>query len=160
MESAKAQLAGQPAPERRPPCFFDPRHGPSTTEVDWAPQEGASRPVPVCAACATDIADRRQPNARTVDVDGQRRPWWTAPAPYAGYYGGYFSPFAGVGGGFLGGLLVGEMLGGGLGGHGGWGEPGIAADSGWDQNGGGDFDSGDFGGGDFGGGDFGGGGDF
>ena len=164
MESAKARLAGQPAPERRPPCFFDPRHGPSTTEVDWAPQGGASRPVPVCAACATDIADRRQPNARTVYVDGQRRPWWTAPAPYAGYYGGYFSPFAGVGGGFLGGLLVGEMLGGGLGGYGGWSEPGIGADPGWDQNGGGDFDggdfgSGDFGGGDFGGGDFGGGGD-
>jgi hypothetical protein len=156
MESAKARLAGQPAPERRPPCFFDPRHGPSTTEVGWAPQGGASRTVPVCAACATGIADGRQPNARTVDVDGQSRPWWTAPAPYAGYYGGYFSPFAGVGGGFLGGLLVGEMLGGGFGGYGGWGEPGVVADPGWDQTGG-DFDGGDFGGGDFGGGDFGGG---
>jgi hypothetical protein len=162
MESAKARLAGQPAPERRPPCFFDPRHGPSTTEVDWAPQGGASRMLPVCAACATDIADRRQPNARTVDVDGQSRPWWTAPAPYAGYYGGYFSPFAGVGGGFLGGLLVGDILGGGFGGYGGWGEAG--ADPGWDQTGGdfggGDLGGGDFGGGDFGGGDFGGGGDF
>jgi hypothetical protein len=153
MESAKARLAGQPAPERRPPCFFDPRHGPSTTEVDWAPQGGASRAVPVCAACATDIADRRQPNARTVDVDGQRRPWWTAPAPYAGYYGGYFSPFAGVGGGFLGGLLVGEMLGGGFGGYAAWGEAEVGANPG-------DFGGGDFGGGDFGGGDFGGGGDF
>ncbi len=64
-----------------------------------------------------------------------------------------------------GGLLVGEMLGGGLGGCGGWGEPGIGADPGWDQNSGGDFDGGDFdggdfGGGDFAGGDFGGGGDF
>jgi hypothetical protein len=170
MASAKARLTGQPVPQRRPPCFFDPRHGPSTTEVQWAPPGGASRPVPVCAACATDIGEGREPNARTVEVGGVRRPWWTAPTPYAGYYGGYFSPFAGFGGGFLGGLLVGDLLGHAFGGYGGWGGVPIDADPGWDQSVGvgdfgGDFADSDFGGGDFGGadmggGDFGGGGDF
>jgi len=29
MEAAKARLAGREPPEHRPPCFFDPRHGPS-----------------------------------------------------------------------------------------------------------------------------------
>ena len=32
-----ARLAGQPLPERRPPCFVDPRHGPSVADVVWAP---------------------------------------------------------------------------------------------------------------------------
>jgi hypothetical protein len=56
------------------------------------------------------------------------------------------------GGGFLGGLLVGEMLGGGFGGYGGWSEPGVGADPGWDQTGadtGWDQTGADFGGGDF-----------
>ena len=34
MEAAKAELAGGEAPERRPPCFFDPRHGPSVADVE------------------------------------------------------------------------------------------------------------------------------
>src|SRR5207253_411322 len=29
MECVRARLAGKPVPERLPPCFFDPRHGPS-----------------------------------------------------------------------------------------------------------------------------------
>jgi hypothetical protein len=160
MASAKARLAGQPVPERRPPCFFDPRHGPSVTDVQWAPPGGAPRAVPVCAADATAIAEGRAPDARTVQVGGALRPWWQAPTPYAGYYGGYFSPFGGFGGGFLGGLLVGDLLGDAFGG---WGGMPIDADPGWDGGGFGDFGGGDFGGGDFGGGDFGGdfgGGDF
>jgi hypothetical protein len=157
MASAKARLAGKPVPERRPPCFFDPRHGPSVTEARWAPPGGAPRGVPVCAACAAAIADGREPNARTVEVAGAQRPWWQAPTPYAGYYGGYFAPFGGFGGGFLGGLLVGDLLGSSFGGWGGWGGLPIDADPGWSDGGGlGDFGGGDFGGGDFGG-DFGGG---
>jgi hypothetical protein len=168
MASAKARLAGQPPPERRPPCFFDPRHGPSVTDVDWAPPGGAARPVPVCAADATAIADGRQPATRQVQVGGQIQPWWAAPTPFAGYYGGYFSPF-GMGSGFLGGLLVGDLLGHAWGGYG-WGGVPVGVDQGWGGDfggdfgdgdfGGGDFGGGDFGGGDFGGGDFGGGGDF
>ena len=35
--SARARLAGSEPPERTPPCFFDPRHGPSAREVEWSP---------------------------------------------------------------------------------------------------------------------------
>ncbi|MDQ3866442.1 MAG: hypothetical protein M3304_06390, partial [Actinomycetota bacterium] len=38
--AAKARLEGREPPERRPPCFIDPRHGPSAREVDWAPPWG------------------------------------------------------------------------------------------------------------------------
>ena len=44
MTAAKARLSNQPVPERRAPCFFDPRHGPSVTDVEWAPCSG-------CEAC-------------------------------------------------------------------------------------------------------------
>ena len=40
MAYTKALLEGRPPPERRPPCFFDPRHGPSTEDVQWAPPGG------------------------------------------------------------------------------------------------------------------------
>ena len=35
METAKALMSGAPAPERRPPCFFDARHGTSVQNVTW-----------------------------------------------------------------------------------------------------------------------------
>jgi hypothetical protein len=57
MAYAKAVLDGKPRPERRPPCFFDPRHGPSVEEVQWAPPGGAARPVPACAADALRIKE-------------------------------------------------------------------------------------------------------
>ena len=34
MEAARAEMEGARAPERRAPCFFDPRHGPSVTDVE------------------------------------------------------------------------------------------------------------------------------
>ena len=143
MTAAKARLAGEPVPERRPPCFFDPRHGPSVQDQVWAPYGGTEREVPVCAACATDIADGREPESRQVMVGGGMAPWWSAGGGYGGYYGGMFSPF-GLGAGLLGGMMLGSMF-----------DP----DPGWADGGfgGGDFGGGDFGGGDFGGGDFGGG---
>ncbi|NUQ95910.1 MAG: hypothetical protein HOY79_04875, partial [Streptomyces sp.] len=48
-----ARREGRPLPERRPPCFFDPRHGPSVADAVWTPPGGAPREVPVCAADAT-----------------------------------------------------------------------------------------------------------
>ena len=45
----RARVAGEPLPTRRPPCFFDPRHGLSVTDVEWTPPGGApreSRPAP------------------------------------------------------------------------------------------------------------------
>ena len=38
------------APGATPPCFFDPRHGPSVRDVEWAPSDGAVRTVPACAS--------------------------------------------------------------------------------------------------------------
>ncbi|WP_327318067.1 hypothetical protein [Streptomyces sp. NBC_01235] len=157
-----AQLAarreGKPLPERRPPCFFDPRHGPSVADATWTPPGGATREVPVCAADATRLADGRDPVIREVDSDYGRRPYWEAGPAYGPWAGGYF------GGGILPGLLVGTMLGSMMA------TPSYAADYGTGygdfgggyQGGdvsGGDFDPGDFGGGfGGGGGDFGGGG--
>ncbi|MBD0421010.1 hypothetical protein H0H10_17955 [Streptomyces sp. TRM S81-3] len=157
-----AQLAarreGRPLPERRPPCFFDPRHGPSVADATWTPPGGTTREVPVCAADRTRLAEGRDPEIREVDTDHGRRPYWDAGPAYGPWAGGYF------GGGILPGLLVGTLLGSMMA------TPSYAADYGagygdfgGHQGGdvsGADFDTGDFGGGfgDFGGGGFGGGG--
>ncbi|MGW2648229.1 hypothetical protein ACWC2T_25665 [Streptomyces sp. NPDC001393] len=157
-----ARREGRPLPERRPPCFFDPRHGPSVSDATWTPPGGAPRQVPVCAADATRLADGRDPVIREVDTEYGRRPYWDAGPAYGPWAGGYF------GGGILPGLLVGTLLGGMMA------TPSYAADygSGYGDFGGGDFgggyeggdvsgtdfDAGDFGGGFGDGGDFGGGG--
>jgi hypothetical protein len=152
MTAAKARLAGEPVPERRPPCFFDPRHGPSVTDEEWAPPGGEPRPVPVCAADAQRLQDGVEPQAREVMVGGQPMPYWNAGPAYMPWAGGFF------GSGLLPGLFIGSMLGGGLGFFGGLGADAFADDMvGNGDFGGGDFGGGDFGGGDFGGGDFGGG---
>ncbi|GGV74290.1 hypothetical protein GCM10010294_37410 [Streptomyces griseoloalbus] len=148
-----ARREGRPLPERRPPCFFDPRHGPSVTDATWTPPGGATREVPVCAADRTRLADGLDPAVREVDTDYGRRPYWDAGPAYGPWAGGYF------GGGLLPGLLVGTMLGGMMAG------PGYATDygAGYGDFGGyagGDVSGADFDGGDFGGGDFGGGGGF
>ncbi|MEU6368114.1 hypothetical protein ABZ876_20810 [Streptomyces sp. NPDC046931] len=153
-----ARREGRPLPERRPPCFFDPRHGPSVTDAVWTPPGGAAREVPVCAADRTRLAEGRDPAVREVDTDYGRRPYWDAGPAYGPWAGGYF------GGGILPGLLVGTLLGSMMA------TPSYAADYGADYGdfggydggdvSGADFDPGDFGGGfgDGGGGDFGGGG--
>ncbi|WP_433148605.1 hypothetical protein ACQPZ8_09115 [Actinomadura nitritigenes] len=56
-----ARLAGRPAPEHRPPCFFDARHGPSVRRAVWAPPDGTARPVPVCAADAVRLEEGLPP---------------------------------------------------------------------------------------------------
>ncbi|GGZ48281.1 hypothetical protein GCM10010387_48150 [Streptomyces inusitatus] len=151
-----ARRTGRPLPDRRVPCFFDPRHGPSVTDRSWAPAGGAAREVPVCAADAARLDDGLDPSARTVDTAEGRRPYWEAGPAYGPWAGGYFA------GGILPGLLVGTMLGGMLaspayaGEYGGEDYAGSGGDSG---DSGGDF-GGDWGGGPDGGGDFGGGGGF
>ncbi|MFF8102113.1 hypothetical protein ACF07S_20605 [Streptomyces sp. NPDC016640] len=150
LASLTARREGRPPPERRPPCFFDPRHGPSVADAVWTPPGGAEREVPVCAADRARLADGLDPAVREVDTDHGRRPYWDAGPAYGPWAGGYF------GGGLLPGLLVGTMLGGMMAG------PGYAADYGagygeFNGYGGGDVSGADFDGGDFGG-DFGGGG--
>src|SRR4051812_199564 len=76
MESAKARLAGREPPERRPPCFFDPRHGPSARDVEWAPPGGAPRPVPTCEADAQRVERGEEPTTRELELAGNRVPWY------------------------------------------------------------------------------------
>jgi hypothetical protein len=162
MAYTRALLEGRPPPERRPPCFFDPRHGPSTEDVQWAPPGGSPRPVPACAADALRVKEGFSPHGRQVSVDGRPTDYWNAPRHYGPYAGGYFNGFGG--GGLLSTLLMGSALGAGLGigedlvgdlfggdgdgdggdGDGGWGDGGDG-DGGWGGDGG---DGGD-GGGDF-----------
>jgi uncharacterized membrane protein YgcG len=147
METAKAHLAGAPPPERRPPCFFDPRHGTSARDVWWdSPYRGPVL-VPACEADARRIDAGEEPDSRQVTVGGRREPFWQAPAYFGPWAGGYY------GSGLLPGLLAGSLLGSTFIG------PADASAASTDY-GPGDFGGGDFGGGDFGGGDFGGGGDF
>ncbi|MEV4438913.1 hypothetical protein AB0K09_07810 [Streptomyces sp. NPDC049577] len=101
-----ARRTGAPLPERRLPCFFDPRHGPSVQDVQWAPPGGAPRTVPACAADTARLADGQEPMTRTVHTPEGPQPYWNAGPAYAPWAGGYF------GGGLLPGLLVGTMLGG------------------------------------------------
>lgn len=158
MEAAKARLEGREPPEHRPPCFFDPRHGPSTRDVEWSPPFGAPRMVPACEADALRVEAGDDPSTREIEVAGQGRvPYWQAPAYYGPYAGGFYGGFGGSG--LLTGLLAGSLLAGawdapahGAGDWGGGG--GDWGGGGGDWGGGGDF------GGGFGGGDFGGGGDF
>ncbi len=163
MAAAQALVDGRQPPERRAPCFFDPRHGPSTRDVEWAPPGGTARRVPACEADAQAVERGAEPASREVMAGGRMVPYWSAPPYFGPWAGGYFMPFGGAG--FLSGLFVGELLGGAYGGwgYGSWGGSGGSGGfGGWDDGGGGggsDFGGGmDFGGGDFGGG--GGGGDF
>ncbi|MFI7243277.1 hypothetical protein [Streptomyces qinglanensis] len=152
-----ARLRGTALPERRAPCFFDPRHGPSVEDVQWAPPGGTERAVPVCAADAARLAGGEEPAAREVGTPQGPRPYWEAGPVYALWAAGYF------GGGLLPGLLTGTLLGGALGGPyaDGFGDPSGGGDFGGDFSGGGadpsDFGGGFGDGGGFGGGDFGGG---
>ncbi len=144
-----ARREGRALPERRLPCFFDPRHGPSVADASWSPPGGPARDVPVCAADKARIDDGEDPAVRTVDTDQGRRPYYDAGPAYGPWAGGYF------GGGILPGLLVGTMLGSMMA------SPAYAYSDpsmGGGDPSGSDFSSDDFGGGFGGGGDFGGGG--
>jgi uncharacterized membrane protein YgcG len=140
---AEALAAGRPRPDRRPSCFFDPRHGMSVGDGYWTPAEGGpGRSVPVCSACRHKLEQGIEPDMRKVEADG-------VPVSYvnAGFAPMYWGGF-GFGPGLFTGFLLGEAL-----------APqasfadGYYSDGG--DSGGGDYGGGDFGGGDFGGGDFG-----
>ena len=140
MAATKALLEGRPVPERRAPCFFDPRHGPSTEDVSWAPPGGSPRPVPACAADALRIKEGFDPHSRQVVADGRNVDYWNAPRHYGPWMGGYYSGFGG--GGLLSGLLVGSALGAGLGLAGDAVEDVFDGGNDWGDGGGGDFDNG------------------
>ena len=166
----QARLAGKPLPARLPPCFFNPQHGPSVENVDWAPPGGVPRSVPACAADAERVRAGAEPDVRKVPVGAGRKPYWQGGRGYGPYAQGYFSPFAGSG--LLPGLFLGSLLSGGFGGGDGSysdgyqdgqdsGGDGSGGDGGDGGDGGGDGDgSGDGGGYDSAGGDYGDGGGY
>ena len=168
-----AQLTGQKMPERRAPCFVDPRHGPSVEDIMWAPDGGTARAIPVCSRCSIQLQAGLMPQAREVNVGGQMVPYWRGGAIYGPYVGGYYAySGADIMSTIFMGTMMGNMFGGGYYGPmaGGWSSGSWSSGSGGGFGtgggfgGGGDFGGGggmDFGGGGgFGGGDFGGGGDF
>ncbi|REF37460.1 hypothetical protein [Thermasporomyces composti] len=152
----RARINGQPLPQRRPPCFFNPQHGPSTEDVEWAPPGGAYRRVPVCPADAERVRAGAEPDIRKVTtVDGERVPYWQGGPAYAPWMQGYFAGYATSA--LLPAFLMTSMMGGAWGGYGDGGYADAdAGDAGGDVDAGGDLGGDDFGGGDFGG-DFGGG---
>ena len=85
-----ARLAGEPLPERRTPCFFDPRHGPATTEVLWTRPGRGSRQVPACRQDAARHVAGDEPEVRYLTIDGRRIPVWEAGALLQPYIHGYF----------------------------------------------------------------------
>ncbi|MET9268799.1 hypothetical protein [Kribbella sp. NPDC003557] len=161
----KARVAGEPLPQRRPACFFNPQHGPSVVDVMWSPPGGAPREVPACAADAERVRAGAEPDVRKVMVGPQRVPYWEAGPAYSPYAQGLFGGVGGVlTGMFIGTALGGMFAGGGYGDYAAGYEDGMS-DGGGDMggdggDGGGDFNpfdgGGDGGGFDFGGGDFGG----
>lgn len=83
-----ARREGRPLPERRPPCFFDPRHGPSVADVTWtppaAPPDGcrSARPTrPACPTAWTRWSARWTPSTAAAPTGTRARP--TAPGPAA-----------------------------------------------------------------------------
>src|SRR5215207_786725 len=139
----RARVAGEPVPERREPCFFNPQHGPSITDVLWNQPAHGTRKVPACAQDAARVQAGEQPEVRYVHYHSRRVPYWEAGAAVAPYGSGYFA--SGAGSSYIA-LASFESISRGMG----WGD--------WNGTGGGAIDFGGIGG-DFGGGDGGGGGD-
>jgi len=181
----RARLAEEPVPARRPPCFFNPQHGPSVRDVTWAPPGGVLRAVPACALDAERVETGADPDSRKVMLGTRRVPYWEAGSSFGPFALGYFGAFGVMNVIFLG-TMMGAVVGGFNGGYdqgnsdgqpessnddsGGSEHDASASDSGGDgagdlsggdaggaDTGGVDSAGGDFGGGDFGGGDFGGG---
>jgi hypothetical protein len=108
MACVKARVANQPLPQKRPPCFFNPQHGPSTENVTWAPPGGAPRDVPACAADAERVKVGADPYIRTVAVGAQRVPYWEGGPAYQPYAQGYYSSWRGSD--MLTGMMIGGLL--------------------------------------------------
>lgn len=155
----QARVAGEPLPQRRPPCFFNPAHGPAQTDALWAPAGGEQREIPVCLADADRLAHGAEPDTRQVRSGNRMVPWYDGGPAYQPYAGGYYGAYA------LNGLFPAFILGSMMFGGGNWdgsydagyqdgldagGDGGDAGDGGDWGDGGGDM-GGDMGGGDFGG---------
>lgn len=90
----RARAAGQPLPELRVACFFNPQHGPSVTDVVWTPPGRGTRTVPACAQDAARVAHHEAPEVRKVKIGSRLVPYWSAGAAYYPYSQGYFASAA------------------------------------------------------------------
>ncbi len=86
----QARVAGEPRPERTVPCFFNPQHGPSVTDVMFTPGGRGTRKVPACAHDAARVKAGEKPEVRMVVVNGRRVAYYEAGAAVAPYSAGYF----------------------------------------------------------------------
>ncbi len=103
-----ARIEGRPLPQKRPPCFFNPAHGPSTQNVNWTPPGGTERDVPACAADAERVLAGADPYIRTVQVGSQRVPYWQGGPAYAPWAQGYYTGWRGNS--MLGDILLTSMI--------------------------------------------------
>lgn len=108
----KARVANKPLPQKRPPCFFNPAHGPSAQNVQWAPPGGSVRDVPACAADAERVLAGADPYIRTVQMGARRVPYWEGGPAYAPWAQGYYNSWRGSD--MLTGMMVGGLLFGGM----------------------------------------------
>lgn len=113
MACVRARVAGEPLPTRRPPCFFDPRHGLSTEDVPYTTPGGTTRNVPACALDAQRVQAGADPDIRKVMVGSRRVPYWQGGPAYQPYARGYFGAFGPLDWIFMGFMF--EGLGDGLG---------------------------------------------
>jgi hypothetical protein len=75
----RASLGGQPRPELRTPCFFNPQHGPSARDVRWTVPGGrGTRTVPACAQDAARVEAGEHPEVRKVRVGQTETAYWQA----------------------------------------------------------------------------------
>jgi hypothetical protein len=109
MACVRARVDGEPLPARRPPCFFDPRHGLSVEDVPYAPPGGTQRDVPACALDAERVKAGAEPDIRQVMVGSRRVPYWQGGRAYQPYAAGYFGGF-----GPMDMMFMGMMFGGGF----------------------------------------------
>jgi hypothetical protein len=107
--SAQARMIGYPVPAHRPPCLFNPQHGPAATEVVWNPTGRSPRRVPSCSADARRISNGSSPAARGLRYADGVRPYWETGPAYASWAAGWYSSF---GPQLLATLLYGTPLGG------------------------------------------------
>jgi hypothetical protein len=117
MACVRARVDGRPLPSRRPPCFFDPRHGMSVADVPWTPPGGARRDVPACHLDVERVRAGAEPDIRKVMVGSRRVPYWQGGRAYQPYAAGYFGGFGPMDWMFMGMLFGGgfDGLGGGIG---------------------------------------------
>jgi hypothetical protein len=87
----QARVAGEPVPERRTPCFFNPQHGPSARDVVWTRSGRGTRTVPACAQDAARVERGERPDLRLIKVAGAQVPYWEAGEAFLPYSKGYFA---------------------------------------------------------------------